>query len=59
MTVVEIAPFKQKKIHLEPFYFSFPLAGLHSPAVKALRLLQVGFQVPGGWGGVAMEMDIF
>ena len=38
---------------------AFPLAGLHFPAVKALRLLQVGFQVPGGWGGVAMEIAVF
>lgn len=57
--LVEITHFWQKKILLEPFYFPFPLAGLHFPAAKALKLLQVGLQVPGGWGGVAMEIDIF
>ena len=59
VTVVEITRFGQEKIHLEPFYFPFPLAGLHFPTAKALKLLQVGFQVPGGWGGVAVEIDIF
>lgn len=58
-TVVEITPLLAEENSLRAFLFPFSFGRIAFSAVKALRLLQVGFQMPGGWRGTATEIDIF